>query len=388
MIQDNREPINRYTLRQKINDIKDTFKKTLSLKKNNRSIGWLCTYTPEELITAAGYRPVRIFGNKKYNNAASYFPVNFCPYLKASLSSILSESINFDAIIFTTSCDGMRRLYDTVNIYLPKIPSYILDVPRINNKSSIDFFSNNLGDFIEFIENLEGKKINNNNLRDAIELVNYKRKLLRKFSKIFSKSSNLIDISTYYRVMKLSMTSEPDIFIEDLDRYIKLIENTKKIYLKNNSELHANYKNKPNVMIIGNFINEEKLWDMLSSLGCKLTTDDLCTSSRYFEKQIKLDTNSGLLNSIAYRYINKPQCMRMSDLGSKLKEIENKIKTNNIKGVIYISLKFCDTMLYGFPLLKQRLDEFNIPTLYLEIEYNNFSEGQVKTRTQAFLEML
>ncbi len=80
--------------------------------------------------------------------------------------------------------------------------------------------------------------------------------------------------------------------------------------------------------------------------------------------------------------------MRMSDLGSKLKEIENKIKTNNIKGVIYISLKFCDTMLYCFPLLKQRLNEFNIPTLYLEIEYNNFSEGQVKTRTQAFLEML
>ena len=188
--------------------------------------------------------------------------------------------------------------------------------------------------------------------------------------------------------MKLSMTSEPGIFIEDLDRYIKLIENTKKIYLKNNSELQVNYENKPNVMIIGNFINEEKLWDMLSSLGCKLTTDDLCTSSRYFEKQIKLDTNSGLLNSIAYRYINKPQCMRMSDLGSKLKEIENKIRTNNIKGVIYISLKFCDTMLYGFPLLKQRLNELNIPTLYLEIEYNNFSEGQVKTRTQAFLEIL
>jgi len=388
MIQDSREPINNYTLRQKINDTKAAFRKTLSSKKNNRSIGWLCTYAPEELITAGGYRPVRIFGNKKYNNAESYFPINFCPYLKASWSSILSESSNFDAIIFTTSCDGMRRLYDTVNTYLSKIPSYILDIPRINNKSSIDFFSNNLGGLSGFIENLEGKKINNNNLRDAIELVNYKRKLLGKFSNIFSKSSNLVDISTYYRVMKLSMTSESDIFIEDLDRYIKLIENTKKVYLKNNSELHVNYENKPNVMIIGNFVNEEKLWDMLSSLGCKLATDDLCTSSRYFEKQIKLDNNSSLLNSIAYRYINKPQCMRMSDLGSKLKEIENKIRTNYIKGVIYISLKFCDTMLYGFPLLKQRLNELNIPTLYLEIEYNNFSEGQVKTRTQAFLEML
>jgi len=29
-----------------------------------------------------------------------------------------------------------------------------------------------------------------------------------------------------------------------------------------------------------------------------------------------------------------------------------------------------------------------IPVLYLDIEYNNFSEGQIKTRVQAFLEML
>jgi benzoyl-CoA reductase/2-hydroxyglutaryl-CoA dehydratase subunit BcrC/BadD/HgdB len=45
-------------------------------------------------------------------------------------------------------------------------------------------------------------------------------------------------------------------------------------------------------------------------------------------------------------------------------------------------------MLYSFPLIKQALGKLKIPVLYLEIEYNNFSAGQVKTRTQAFLEML
>jgi benzoyl-CoA reductase/2-hydroxyglutaryl-CoA dehydratase subunit BcrC/BadD/HgdB len=80
--------------------------------------------------------------------------------------------------------------------------------------------------------------------------------------------------------------------------------------------------------------------------------------------------------------------MRMADLSSKLAEIENTIVKNNIKGVIFITLKFCDNMLYSFPLLKQRLNDMEIPVLYLDIEYNNFSEGQVKTRVQAFLEML
>ena len=92
--------------------------------------------------------------------------------------------------------------------------------------------------------------------------------------------------------------------------------------------------------------------------------------------------------AIASRYLNKPGCMRMADLGEKLRSLEKKIYENKINGIIFISLKFCDTVLYSFPLVKQKFTELNIPTLYLEIEYGNFSEGQVKTRVQAFLEML
>jgi benzoyl-CoA reductase/2-hydroxyglutaryl-CoA dehydratase subunit BcrC/BadD/HgdB len=80
--------------------------------------------------------------------------------------------------------------------------------------------------------------------------------------------------------------------------------------------------------------------------------------------------------------------MRMADLGLKLKEIENSIIKNHVEGIIFISLKFCDTVLYSFPLLKERLNQMGIPVLYLEMEYDNFSEGQLKTRIEAFLEML
>jgi benzoyl-CoA reductase/2-hydroxyglutaryl-CoA dehydratase subunit BcrC/BadD/HgdB len=95
-----------------------------------------------------------------------------------------------------------------------------------------------------------------------------------------------------------------------------------------------------------------------------------------------------LLRALSERYLSKPHCMRMADMGAKVKEIMEKVKKDDVRGVIFISLKFCDTMLYSFPLIKQALGKLKIPVLYLEIEYNNFSAGQVKTRTQAFLEML
>lgn len=388
MAQNIRNTENPDKIKNKINDIEYFFKNTLTPANKKAAIGWFCTYTPEELIIAGGFIPVRIFGRKKIIKSESYFPINFCPYIKSSWESLLAAVDNFRALIFTNSCDGMRRFFDIASKYLEKIPSYLLDAPHLKNRDAVNFFASNTGDLKKFIEKLNGKKIDNKEIEKAIKLINKRRKLLKEYSRIFNKLSHLIDISTYYKVMELSMISDPEIFMEDLERYLEFIGNIDKTSTKNGAGLQPDHSDYPAIMIIGNFIAEEKLWDMLSTMNLRLASEDLCTSNRYFEKQVETSDSKDLLESIAERYLNKPQCMRMADLSSKLAEIENTIVKNNIKGVIFITLKFCDNMLYSFPLLKQRLNDMEIPVLYLDIEYNNFSEGQVKTRVQAFLEML
>jgi len=388
MTQDIRNTENLDKTINKINDIKYFFENTLTSTNKKAAIGWFCTYTPEELIIAGGFIPIRIFGRKKIIKSESYFPINFCPYIKSGWESLLADADNFRALIFTNSCDGMRRFFDIASKYLTRIPSYLLDVPHLKNKDSQDFLASNISDMKMFIERLNGKKIDKKEIENAVKLINKKRKLLKEYSGIFNKSPHLIDIPTYYKVMELSMISDPEIFIDDLERYLVFIGNIDKTNTKNEISLQPDHRNSPEIMIIGNFIAEEKLWEMLSKMNLKLASEDLCTSNRYFEKQVVTDDNKDLLESIAERYLDKPQCMRMADLGSKLAEIENTIVKNDIKGVIFITLKFCDNMLYSFPLLKQRLNNIGIPVLYLDIEYNNFSEGQVKTRVQAFLEML
>ncbi len=377
---------------KEVSNINTFFAKSMSsIEADFPSVGWLCTYTPEELIIAGGFMPIRIMGSKNIYKSESYFPINYCPYIKAVWEYILTSNKKLRSIIFTNSCDGMRRLYDICRKYSPKIPSYMLDVPRISTKDSLDYYAYNLKKLVDFLEKIKGEKINNSSIEKAVELVNNKRKLLKEFNSIYMRLPDLINASTYYSIMGLSMTSNPNIFIEDLNKYINSI---KEMALQEEFLKSAKSNNTPKIMLIGNFINEEKLWDMLSSLDLRLAADDLCTSSRYFEGFVEINHNSApnsnlfILKAIASRYINKPQCMRMSDLGAKLEEIENNISNNSIDGVIFISLKFCDNTLYFFPLLKQKLTELKIPTLFLELEYNNFSGGQIKTRIQAFLEML
>jgi len=373
------------TLKNKINDIQSFFKNTLSSTDSRPVVGWFCTYTPEELIISGGFTPARIMGNKKIVKSESYFPINFCPYIKSSWESLLSGTESLGAVVFTNSCDGMRRLYDAANTYLKHIPSYLLDVPHLQGEDSVVFFRDNLIKMKRFIENTAGRKIGEKEIENAAVLINKKKRLMERFSLIFRKSPHLIYISTYYRIMELSITSEPHTFTDDLGKYLKFIEES---YRKNRSVLKANNESSPRVMIIGNFITEKKLWNMLSAMNLNLAADDLCISNRYFTKQVETAGSPDLLVSLARRYLTKPPCMRMADLGLKLKEIENTIRKNNIQSIIFISLKFCDTVLYSFPLLKESFNKMGIPVLYLEMEYNNFPEGQLKTRIQAFLEML
>ena len=374
-----------YNNDKNINDTSIFFKNTLSSADDKPAVGWFCTYTPEELIIASGFVPSRIMGRKKLTKSESYFPINFCPYIKSSWESLLSGAGSLKAAVFTNSCDGMRRLYDTANIYLNTTPSYLLDVPRLQEESSIIFFKGNLNDMKIFMGDLASRKIKDEEIEKAAAVINKKRRYLKKFSRIFKKLPHLIFISTYFKVMELSMTSEPLIFTDELEKYIEFIERISK---EHKVILEMEHKKIPSIMIIGNFITEERLWDMLSEMNLKLAADDLCISTRYFEKQVEIDSGQDILYSIARRYLNKPPCMRMADLGLKLKQIENNIIENKVEGIIFISLKFCDTVLYSFPLLKQKLNQLGIPVLYLEMEYNNFSEGQLKTRVQAFLEIL
>jgi len=377
-----------------IRNISNHFSNSFKTTKDERfRIGWLCTYTPEEIILSAGFTPTRILGEDRVNKAEGYFPINFCPYLKSSWESILNDINKLSAIVFANSCDGMRRAYDICKNYKPQTPSFMLDVPKINTGASLAHFSNNLSELAGFLEELKKSKIEFVTLKKSIELVNKKRTLLKKLNYYYSEFDGLVDDPDFFDILKLSMISEPEIFIQDLCAYLeKIAEESATIEIAGAGE---NNGFPPRIMIIGNFINESKLWESFKELNCKIAVTDLCNSSRYYEGLVedkgnasKNNTIENLLVTVAARYLNKPQCMRMANLGIKLKEVQENITNNNIKGVIFFSMKFCDNTLLFYPLLRQHLGETGVQSLFLEIEHNNFSEGQVKTRIQAFLEIL
>jgi len=58
--------------------------------KKQKVFGWFCTYTSIELIHAAGFLPVRIYGGTiRVEQAGNLVPNFVCPYMRTSLERAL-----------------------------------------------------------------------------------------------------------------------------------------------------------------------------------------------------------------------------------------------------------------------------------------------------------
>ena len=96
-----------------------------------------------------------------------------------------------------------------------------------------------------------------------------------------------------------------------------------------------------------------------------------------------------VLEAIAERYLKRINCpAKHAGLYSRAEYIVCQVKENQADGVIFVYQKFCDPHAFDYPYIKKMLDEKGIPSLLIEIENQIPSEGQFKTRVEAFIEML
>jgi benzoyl-CoA reductase/2-hydroxyglutaryl-CoA dehydratase subunit BcrC/BadD/HgdB len=377
------------------NFFQESLKSRNDISNSSSSIGYLCTYIPEEILISGGLHAVRVKGDTESNLSDGFLPINFCPYVKAVWEEVYKKNYSLKATVFATSCDGMKRLNDLFLNYKNGNSSFMLDVPKNHDENSILFYADRLKRLFEFVKKVSpGKNTGIKKLTDSCEIINKKRRLLSRLTGIYeSDKNNNISTSQYFSILDIASGADNKAFLPELETFIKNIQ--KIIDEDNAASDKKDGINDVNIMVIGNYINDSGFWDIFTDLGIRVISGDLCVSSRYFDFQVNLDglkedsNNPDIIfRFIAESYLKKPLCFRMTSLNEKLKTLREKINTGNIKAVIFTSLKFCDSTLYFYPELKNELLKLNIPSLYLDIEYGKSSHGQLRTRIEAFYELL
>jgi benzoyl-CoA reductase/2-hydroxyglutaryl-CoA dehydratase subunit BcrC/BadD/HgdB len=149
-------------------------------------------------------------------------------------------------------------------------------------------------------------------------------------------------------------------------------------------------------MIDGACVDNIELVKLVEDLGANVVIDTLCNGTR--DNLPHTDTGGDPLSSLADRYLEKINCPRtyrekkeqdfQKELESRFGDIGSYAREFNVDGSILYVYKYCDPFGFEVPARKAYYDSINLPILYLEDEYSMGTIGQLKTRIQAFLEMI
>jgi bzd-type benzoyl-CoA reductase N subunit len=353
-------------------------KDPIGILKNTQKpiMGWLCCYTPLEMVLAGGITPYRIIPDPTSDMADSYLHSNFCPYVRSSLGRAIRGDLDFmEGLVLVNSCDGLRRLYDAWRLYTKTPHVYLIDLPRVATAVAFQHFRGTLIRFKGELEEGFGVCISAEAIEEAISISNSGRRLLRELYDLRKTHKLSISGSQVMDVVKGDMVLPKEEYTELLQKLVGEL-----------TDRAVSRTDIPRVMITGSLMEHSGIADLVEEAGGEVACDDLCTGSRYFWDCIQQDDDPFL--SLSRHYLSKIPCARMMDSDRRLDHVMDLVEDFDVHGVICYTLKFCDTFLYDIPLLKKRLDAQNIPSLFLDSDYTPGTMGRLKTRIEAFLEML
>jgi benzoyl-CoA reductase/2-hydroxyglutaryl-CoA dehydratase subunit BcrC/BadD/HgdB len=140
-------------------------------------------------------------------------------------------------------------------------------------------------------------------------------------------------------------------------------------------------------MVTGSVMNNPEFIRSIEELGALVVTDELCTSTRYWSDPVMLDNRSPL-EAISRRYLNNFPCARMVPSDGRFDRVLQLARDYRVDGVVSQVIRYCVPYAHDLPLITERLKQTGVPTLALDVEYGTSGSGQIRTRVQAFLEML
>jgi len=370
---------------ERFREVNSTFPKTSHLldykRSGNKVFGWLCTYSPEEIMHAAGILPVRIIGysqEAELDDGNAYLYVNSCSFSRSCLQLGLGGGYDFlDGVVGGSTCDGARRLFDLWRNYLGTPFYHVLTVPRKSTERAHDLYHSQVTQFKEHLEEFLGIQITDKALYQSIGVYNEARILLKRLYDLRKLSNPPISGAETMEVLNASFRMPKELFNEWLKNLLDEL-----------STSGNTHKGRARLMVTGSVMNNPEFIASIERMGGLVVTDELCSGTRYWSDPVVLDGDKTPLQAISRRYLNNFPCARMFPSDERFNRIIELARDFKVEGVVSQIIRYCVPYAHDLPLITDRLKAQGIPTLALDVEYGTSGSGQIQTRVQAFLEML
>ena len=345
-------------------------------------------YVPEEIIYASGAVPLCLShgGDPEAVVAAQPVTMRFqCAFSKAQLGERLLGKQPYynlvDLLVAPITCSHLRKTADLWQ-YHSHIDVFRLGIPReYNTEYGLQYYLGSLQRLKQRIETLTGNEINDDKLREAISLYNTMRELLKKISFTRRASQPSISGLDFLRLNHASFYADPA-FLVDMLRAV-LME------IRENPH-EAVSQGKPRLLLIGPNIayGDYKILELVKEAGGLVVAEEVCEGVRYYWENV--EENHDPLTALADRYLGKrlPCAFMNASSKKRLDFMLNLVREFNAEGIIWYQLLYCETYDIESYFFEKKLQEVGMPMLKLQSDYDAVEMGPLKTRIEAFIEMI
>ena len=356
-----------------------------SKKDGKKIIGTFCNFVPEELVFAAGAIPIRLVcgSQEPILPAEEVLPRNFCPLIKSSYGFTLTGFPHFDlsdVIIVPTTCDGKKKLSEMLSEVKP---TWVLEVPHTTETPQArELWLKELKLLKKQLETLTGNKITGKKLKAAVEMLNKKRAATRRLYNIRKGPNPKIWGRDALMVTNLGLYDDPKRWTDRVNKLCDELEARTEIVCQPDA---------PRIMLTGSpvVMPTWKIPVLIEESGGIIVVDDVCTGSKGLWDPVEVAhfTMIDMLIGLADKYLMNT-CPCFTPNTARMDRIIALSQDYHINGALYHVLQACH--LYGMEQLRveRALSELDIPVLNIETDYSQEDVEQIRTRVEAFIEMI
>ncbi|MCA8869593.1 MAG: benzoyl-CoA reductase subunit C [Rhodobacteraceae bacterium] len=341
-------------------------------------VGFMPIYIPRELIHAAGMLPLGIMGggdNLEVIHGDAYYQSYICRIPRSTIELGVSGRLDFvDAMLFPSICDVIRNLSGMWKMLFPNVYSKYFDVPQTYEDSvGGEFYIGEMREFLHDLEELGGRKITDDDIRNSIAVYNENRKLIAELYDLRAAKPWLAPASEAYLVIRAGL-------VLPVEEHSKLLRQ----YIDATSSEDRPIKDNSKVIVTGMFCEQPPL-NLLKSLelsGCYVVDDDFMLVSRWLVDDVPTEGDPVYNLSQAFLHHSRSTAAKYEpNQQEKGQFLVRSVKRTGAEGVIFASPSFCDPALLDRPMLQHVLADAGIP--YIAFKYAENSGQMQPIREQA-----
>lgn len=354
-------------------------------------VGWFNYNVPEELLYALDLIPVRLGtggSDKLVELGSRYISTKNCVYVRQLVGLFAKKTdpyiTNVDAVAVDATCIQTYRVAELISYYF-KVNTIILGVPRnFASPEGKRYFEAELQRFTAELEDFAGKKLEKQKLAEAIALYSEIRSAIQTLYKYQAADGAPIKWREVFNVVHAG-------YYLDRKQYLSLLkELVKELEQKHGAPINTG-EGRGRILLSGSIIppQDTKLIDIIEQLGGRIVVDDLWSG---LNSVLNVNVKAPTVSAIAEAYISRVPhaALPYLDLASdkRIANLKQLIEQYKAQGVIYHTLRYCDAFTFKAIETKNLLKQQNIPLLEIHTEYAGSDYEAIRTRVEAFIEVL